>query len=106
MLLTKHEGVTFEHQTVYISGQAFVRCHFAGCTLVLRESVYHLDGCSFDRCNWHIDTLLPWGSPQGVKVIKELVALIEQGLKQIEQPTDDAAAVTPPAETSAPSPFV
>ena len=37
MLLTKHEGETFSNQTVYISGQAFIRCTFVGCTLVLRE---------------------------------------------------------------------
>ena len=36
MLLTKHEGVTFQNQTVYISGQAFIRCKFVACTLVLR----------------------------------------------------------------------
>ena len=36
MLLTKHEGETFQNQTVYISGQAFIRCKFIACTLVLR----------------------------------------------------------------------
>ena len=36
MLLTKHENTTFTNQTVYISGQAFIRCGFVACTLVLR----------------------------------------------------------------------
>jgi len=44
MLLTKHEGETFQNQTVYISGQAFIRCKFVACTLVLRETVYHWKG--------------------------------------------------------------
>ena len=29
---------------------------------MLRETVYHLEDCSFDRCNWHIDCVLLWGS--------------------------------------------
>ena len=47
MLLTKHEGETFINQTVYISGQAFIRCSFVACTLVLRETVYHLERMRF-----------------------------------------------------------
>ena len=77
MLLTKHEGVTFQNQTVYISGQAFVRCTFTACTLVLRETVYYLEGCTFDRCNWHVDRVLMWGSPESVQEVKALIAMIE-----------------------------
>jgi hypothetical protein len=89
MLLTKHEGVTFEHETVYISGQAFLRCNFVGCTLVLRETVYHMDGCTFDRCNWHVDTLLLWGGATGVAALKDLVTLLEQGLRQVAAAESD-----------------
>src|SRR4051794_9073982 len=78
MLLTKHEGQTFTNQTLYISGQAFIRCSFVGCTLVLRETVYHLEGCTFERCNWHVDWVLLWGSPESLREIKALVGLIEQ----------------------------
>jgi hypothetical protein len=77
MLLTKHEGVTFQNQTIYISGQAFIRCTFMACTLVLRETVYYLEGCTFDRCNWHVDRVLMWGSPESVQEVKALVSLIE-----------------------------
>src|SRR4051812_49361074 len=83
MLLTKHEGETFRNQTVYISGQAFVRCQFVACTLVLRETVYYLEGCSFERCNWHVDWVLMWGSPESIREIKALVNLIEQA--QVKQ---------------------
>ncbi|HYO09247.1 MAG TPA: hypothetical protein VER17_09765 [Tepidisphaeraceae bacterium] len=82
MLLTKHEGETFRNQTVYISGQAFVRCQFVACTLVLRETVYHLEGCTFERCNWHVDWVLMWGSPESVREIKALVGMIEQAQQQ------------------------
>src|ERR1041385_1547163 len=82
MLLTKHEGETFQNQTVYISGQAFVRCQFIACTLVLRETVYHLEGCVFERCNWHVDWVLMWGSPESVREIKALVGMIEQSQQQ------------------------
>src|SRR3954467_5484752 len=82
MLLTKHEGETFRNQTVYISGQAFIRCQFVACTLVLRETVYHLEGCTFERCNWHVDWVLMWGSPESVREIKALVGMIEQAQQQ------------------------
>jgi hypothetical protein len=82
MLLTKHEGVTFQNQTIYISGQAFIRCTFMACTLVLRETVYYLEGCTFDRCNWHVDRVLMWGSPESVQEVKALVHLIENVQQQ------------------------
>jgi hypothetical protein len=85
MLLTKHENQTFTGQTVYISGQAFIRCNFVACTLVLRETVYHMEDCSFDRCNWHIDTVLLWGSPESVRELKAVVTLLEQGLQQLQE---------------------
>ena len=84
MLLTKHEGETFRNQTVYISGQAFIRCNFVACTLVLRETVYHLEGCSFERCNWHVDWVLMWGSPESLREIKALVGMIEQAQQQAQ----------------------
>ena len=82
MLLTKHEGETFLNQTVYISGQAFIRCNFVACTLVLRETVYHLEGCTFERCNWHVDWVLMWGRPESLREIKALVNMIEQAQQQ------------------------
>ncbi len=85
MLLTKHEGETFHNQTVYISGQAFIRCNFVACTLVLRETIFHWDQCSFVRCNWHIDYVLLWGSPESLRDIKALVTLIEQAQRQQQQ---------------------
>ncbi|MDB5327974.1 MAG: hypothetical protein JWM57_3543 [Phycisphaerales bacterium] len=90
MLLTKHEGEFFTNQTVYISGQAFIGCSFTACTLVLRETVYHLDKCTFERCNWHVDWVLLWGSPESIKEIKALIAMIEQA--QVQLPADAAAA--------------
>jgi hypothetical protein len=84
MLLTKHDGVTFRNQTVYISGQAFIRCHFDACTLVLRETIYHLEGCTFARCNWHVDRVLMWGNPASIAEVKALVSLIESAQKAQE----------------------
>ena len=82
MLLTKHEGETFTNQTVYISGQAFINCTFVACTLILRETVYHLQSCTFERCNWHVDWVLMWGSPESIREIKALVSMIEQAQQQ------------------------
>ncbi|MDB5319022.1 MAG: hypothetical protein JWN40_653 [Phycisphaerales bacterium] len=92
MLLTKHEGETFLNQTVYISGQAFIRCNFVACTLVLRETVYHLEGCTFERCNWHVDWVLMWGSPESLREIKALVSMIEQAQQQQLPPEQMAGA--------------
>ena len=85
MLLTKHEGETFHNQTVYISGQAFINCTFVACTLILRETIYHLQNCTFERCNWHVDWVLMWGSAESVREIKALVNLIEQAQIQQQQ---------------------
>ena len=82
MLLTKHEGETFINQTVYISGQAFINCTFMACTLILRETIYHLQNCTFERCNWHVDWVLMWGSPESLREIKALVSMIEQAQQQ------------------------
>lgn len=82
MILSKHENQTFTNQTVYISGQGFINCQFVDCTLVLRETIYHLERCSFVRCNWHVDRVLMWGSPESLREIKALVTLIEQAQQQ------------------------
>ena len=101
MLLTKHEGETFQNQTVYISGQAFIRCKFVACTLVLRESVYHLEGCTFERCNWHIDRVLMWGNAESIREIKTLVTMIEQALEQhmAQAGPEGSGTLTPPTST-------
>jgi hypothetical protein len=103
MLLTKHEGITFLNQTVYISGQAFIRCHFTACTLVLRETVYHLENCTFERCNWHVDRVLMWGSPESIREIKALVALIEQSQQGQPGAGGDAIVDTAAGQSDKPS---
>jgi hypothetical protein len=84
MRLTKHEGETFTSQTVYISGQAFVRCNFVACTLVLRETIYYMEGCTFERCNWHLDCILPWDSREAVNAVQVIMDLVRQGQTETE----------------------
>jgi hypothetical protein len=105
MLLTKHEGETFLNQTVYISGQAFIRCNFVACTLVLRETVYHLEGCTFERCNWHVDWVLMWGSPESLREIKALVSMIEQAQQQQLPPEQIAGAQKAPQSAATQRPM-
>jgi hypothetical protein len=100
MLLTKHEGETFQNQTVYISGQAFIRCNFVACTLILRETLYHLQECTFERCNWHVDWVLMWGSPESLREIKALVGLIEQAQAQIPNVEQSQGVAQAPANGS------
>lgn len=99
MLLTKYENESFRNQTVYLSGQAFINCTFVACTLVLRQSVYHMTDCSFERCNWHVDWLLLWGSPESLREIKGLITMIEAGQKNLPP---DPATGTAPGTTPAP----
>ena len=89
--MNRNENKTFENDTIYISGQAFVNCKFVACTLILRETIYHLDQCSFERCNWHVDWVLMWGSPESIREIKALVSLMEQAQQQ-QLPQAQAAA--------------
>src|SRR6476646_1863698 len=98
MLLTKHENETFQNQTVYISGQAFINCTFIACTLVLRETIYHLQSCSFERCNWHVDLVLMWGSSESIREVKALVAMIEQAQAQTNLEGDKVQNVPGPGE--------
>ena len=83
MHITKHEGENFHNETVYISGQAFVRCSFVACTLVLRETVYYMEACTFDRCNWQLDCLLPWGSPDALNAVQVVIDLVRQGQQNL-----------------------
>jgi hypothetical protein len=105
MLLTKHEGETFQNQTVYISGQAFIRCKFVACTLVLRETIYHLEGCTFERCNWHVDWVLMWGSPESLREIKALVGLMETAQAQ-QLPAAQAQAQSAQASPQTAKPVI
>jgi len=95
MLMTKHENETFQNQTVYLSGQAFIGCKFIACTLILRELLCHLDNCGFDRCNWHIDRMVMWGSPDGLNEIKSIIGLIEQLQAQHMEQAKAQAAPAP-----------
>ena len=111
MLLTKHEGETFQNQTVYISGQAFVRCNFIACTLIMRESVYYMESCSFDRCNWHLDVVLPWGSREALAAVQVIIDLVRQGQQNLPQEAETTEGEggqqggAPPAPPAAQSPF-
>lgn len=101
MLLTKHEDVTFTNQTVYITGQAFIRCKFLACTLVLRQGFYHLDGCAFERCNWHVDRLLLWGDPDSLKDVRSLLDMIEKAQSQLPPPETNPQATPAKPQTPA-----
>lgn len=100
MLLTKHEGVKFQNQTVYISGQAFINCTFTDCTLVLRETIYYLKDCTFDRCNWHVDWVLMWGAPESIVQLKALCDRIEQAQQQLQNQINQSQTVSAPAVPS------
>lgn len=104
MFLTKHEGQTFTNQTVYVSGNAFINCTFSGCTLVLREPVYHLESCVYDRCNWHIDRVLMWGNMDGIRELKSLILMLESGLEQHQKAAGDQGQMQQQQTQTPPTP--
>ena len=57
--LLRRENVTFQDQTVYMAGHAFVNCTFDHCTIIVREATGVLEGCSFNNCVWHLDLFVP-----------------------------------------------
>ena len=81
-LLTKHVDESYENQTIYVSGQAFIRCKFKACTLVFRESTYHLEKCVFDRCNFHIDWLVLWGDTEAIAEFKALANMLDTAYRE------------------------
>ena len=97
LVLTKHENVTFEHETVFISGQAFVNCRFVGCTLVLRDGIFHLEKCAFERCNWHVDMLLLWANAQSLQALKSLIGMLEQDQSRLNAALDQQQSGKPAA---------
>lgn len=99
MFLTKHEQQTFQNQTIYVTGQAFVGCTFINCTLVFREGLFLMEQCNVQRCNWHIDRVVMWGNPESIKELVALVDIIRQNHEQQVQPAPEGT--TPTAEAGA-----
>lgn len=50
---TRHEGVTFEEQDVFLDGRDFIGCTFRNCRMYLFVGVVHFSGnVSFINCAW------------------------------------------------------
>jgi hypothetical protein len=49
-------GVSYNHQTVVLDGEAFSDCDFAECRLVYNGGPPpQFDRCRFDACEWKFD---------------------------------------------------
>lgn len=73
MYLTKHENKTFESETVMLSGNAYIRCTFNSCTLLLMNLAAHMENCSFNNCHWHFNYLLVWGDEDSRLALRNLL---------------------------------
>lgn len=57
--LILHEDVGFRGQTIYVTGHAYRRCTFEGCTLVMSGPTTGLfEGCGFSGCAWHLNIVV------------------------------------------------
>jgi hypothetical protein len=49
-------GVSYNHQTVMLDGEAFSHCEFAACRLVYGGGEPpQFDNCRFDACEWKFE---------------------------------------------------
>jgi hypothetical protein len=49
-------GVSYNHQTVALDGETFVRCQFESCRLVYSGGEPPgFENCSFQNCEWKFD---------------------------------------------------
>jgi hypothetical protein len=49
-------GVTYNHETVVLDGEAFSDCEFRECKLLYAGGeLPTFDGCRFDECEWKYD---------------------------------------------------
>ena len=53
-----HENIVFQDQVVYLAGNSYFDCTFRRCTLVFRDNIGPLTGCTFESCVWHIDLIV------------------------------------------------
>jgi hypothetical protein len=77
VLLNRHTGQTFRAQTVYLAGNGYENCAFEGCTIVVTNAPFVLNGCRMNNCNWRIEYDLLWGDPAHRQRLRELVQLID-----------------------------
>lgn len=77
MTLTKIEDIAFVAQTVTMSGNAFRRCSFSRCTLIVRDLPFILEGCRFENCNWRIECDILWGEPNIRSRLRQILDLID-----------------------------
>jgi hypothetical protein len=57
-VLLKHEDVVFDDETIYSSGNAYKRCTFNRCVIVVRDTPGVFEDCGFSGCIWHVDILV------------------------------------------------
>jgi hypothetical protein len=100
MILSKHQDKSFDSQTVFVSGGAFLRCKFTDCTLVMTNDNFHLDNCHFDRCNWQLNVLLLWGDRHTLEVVSGLIQQLNEAQKTLPADPEYAQTQSPPAPSA------
>ena len=76
--LTKHENQQFSDQTLHLSGHAYLDCTFERCTLLVTNTPFYLEGCTFISCNWHLNYDVLWGAEGTHSALRQLLTLMEE----------------------------
>ena len=77
LVLVKHEKTTFEDQTVYLTGHAFIDCRFLRCTVVNAGTPYHVEGCTFEACNFRIECSVLWGDVASREGLRRFMDMLD-----------------------------
>jgi hypothetical protein len=76
MKLLRHDGKTFDNQTIYGTANAYFGCTFRRCVIVFKGFPSAFVNCQFADCVWHLDFVLH--DPEQVTA---LATFIDQAVK-------------------------
>jgi hypothetical protein len=74
-ILLTHKDLTRRDDTIYLTGHAYINCHFERCTLVLTGFPFACVGCSFADCVFHVNVVIH--DRQGLENLRSFFAIIE-----------------------------
>jgi len=87
-----HEGRTFEDQTIYITGNAYIGCTFKRCTLVYAGLPYRIVDSQAIACNLQLSWLVH-DRKQWLDFLKNIGPIVANMLpRQLESPSGDVSA--------------
>ena len=73
----KHEGETFESETVWITGHAYFGCIFKKCTMIVTNGPGTLNNCKIEDCTWRLEFNVSRFTLDTIAKIRSILDLIQ-----------------------------